>query len=144
MISVSSGGHVDGTAAEEADRPFELAVEAEGAAELDLLGDDGVDRERHVAAEADLDDDGAGSGDTDGGGQGGGAAGGFENDVEIAFAGGEAVEAGGIGADVDGGVGADLLGDGERRVGEVGGDDLAGAGLAGDQDREGRRSGRRR
>src|SRR5271166_195369 len=52
--------HVDLASCDEVHRPAELLVEAEAAAQLQLLGDDGIHRQGDVAAEAELHDRAAG------------------------------------------------------------------------------------
>ena len=129
--------HVDGAGGDEAHGPLELTVEAERAAELDLLGDERVHRQGHVAAEAELDHDRPRPGREKRAGQGAAAAGCLEDDVEPALVGVEAVETARFVAHVDGEVGADAPGKRERLVGQVGRHHFACAGVAGDEDRQG-------
>jgi hypothetical protein len=56
---VTIGAHIDPALVDQPHRERELGVEAERAADLELLGDDQVLRQRHVAAEAELHDDAA-------------------------------------------------------------------------------------
>ena len=109
-ISVSSGATSIAPEAMKPTAQANSAIEAEGAAQLDLLGHDRVDRQRHLAADAELDDDARrvarrASAEA----SAAAAAGGFEHHVEIAFVRLEASRApSALLADVDRLVGAEL------------------------------------
>ncbi len=131
------GCDVDGVAGEEFDGHGEFGVEAEGAAQGDFLGEEGVERYGGFgAAVADLHQGAGGAQGCDGGADGDAAAGGFEGGVEMAFVAGVVGHGVFVLADVDGAVGGDFAREGEGGVEQVGDHDFAGAGVAGDHGAE--------
>ena len=79
----------------------EFGIEAERPAQFDFLGDERVDRQRHVAAKTELDDDAARAERVERAGQSGLMTAGFEQDMDRSFVGRVVFQAIGFGRDID-------------------------------------------
>ena len=100
-------------------------MEAERATQVEFLGHDGVDRQRHFPAQAELHDDAARSHRIEGAHERSRIAAGFEQHVETAFVDGEACEAVGLFGDVHHFIGTDLQRLAQRVRADIGRHDMS-------------------